>query len=64
MADEPNADRLPRLGPDPVIELYKQAVDRSLLRENLKRSYTERVANLEALQRLAAAAREAIRPTA
>lgn len=33
---------------DPVVEAYKRDVDRSLLRENLRRSPTERVANLAA----------------
>ena len=44
---------------DPVIEAYKRHVDRSLLRQNLRRSVTERVANLCALQRLAEEARRA-----
>ena len=44
---------------DPVVEAYKRDVDRSLLRENLRRSPTERVANLAALQRLAKEARRA-----
>ena len=43
--------------PDPVVEAYKRDVDRTLLRQNLRRSVTERVANLIALQRLAAEAR-------
>ena len=38
---------------DPVIEAYKRHVDRTLLRQNLRRSVTERVSNLLALQRLA-----------
>ena len=45
--------------PNPVVEAYKRDVDRSLLRENLKRSVEERVRNLMALQRLAAEARRA-----
>lgn len=44
---------------DPVVELYKSHVDRTLLRENLKRSPAERVANLVELQRLADEARRA-----
>ncbi len=44
---------------DPVIEAYKRDVDRTLLRQNLRRSVTERVANLMALQRLALEARRA-----
>lgn len=45
--------------PDPVVEAYKRHVDRSLLRQNLRRSATERVENLMALQELAAEARRA-----
>ena len=45
--------------PDPVIEAYKAGVDRSLLRQNLRRSVAERVHNLVALQRLAAEAARA-----
>jgi hypothetical protein len=33
---------LPPLAPNPVIEAYKQHVDRTLLRENLKLSVEER----------------------
>ena len=46
-----------RLEPDPVIEAYKKDIDRSLLRQNLKRTVAERLANLVALQRLAEEAR-------
>lgn len=45
--------------PDPVIEAYKKDVDRTLLRENLKRSIAERLAQLVALQQLAEEARRA-----
>lgn len=45
--------------PDPVIDAYKRDIDRTLLRQNLRRSVTERVANLMALQRLAVEARRA-----
>jgi hypothetical protein len=48
MAD---ADR--RLEPDPVIEAYKRDIDRTLIRENLKRSIEERLEALIDLQRLA-----------
>ena len=48
--------------PDPVIEAYKKDVDRTLLRENLKRSIAERLAQLVALQQLAEEARRAGRP--
>ena len=51
---------------DPVIEAYKRDLDRTLLRENLKKTVEERVAALVALQRLAdearRAGREASRP--
>ena len=45
--------------PDPVVEVYKREIDRTLLQQNLRRSVTERVANLMALQRLAVEARRA-----
>lgn len=48
-----DAGRLPPLEPDPVIEAYKKDVDRSLLRERLKRTPTERVEDLAALVRFA-----------
>ena len=44
---------------DPVVEAYKKQIDRSLLRENLRRSVAERLARLVALQRLAEEARRA-----
>jgi prevent-host-death family protein len=47
------------LQPDPVIEEYKAHVDRTLLRENLRRTVEERVAGLVALQALAAEAQRA-----
>ena len=50
-----------QLEADPVIEAYKRNVDRTLLRQNLRRSVTERVANLIALQQLAEEARRARR---
>jgi len=48
-----------RLERDPVIEAYKKDVDRSLLRENLRRSVEERFRNLMNLQRAAAELRRA-----
>ena len=42
-----------------MVEAYKRDIDRTLLRENLRRSVTERVANLIALNRLAEEARRA-----
>lgn len=46
-------------GGDPVIEAYKRHIDRTLIRENLRDSIDERIQNLIALQRFAAALREA-----
>lgn len=42
------------LEPNPVIEVYKRDVDRTLIRENLKLSPHERLLKLEACQRFAA----------
>jgi len=54
------------LEPDPVIERYKQDVDLTLLRANLRRTPEERLLNLMALQRLSeelqAAGRRARQP--
>jgi hypothetical protein len=44
---------------DPVIEGYKKDIDRSLLRENLRRTVAERLARLLEPQRLAEEARRA-----
>jgi len=38
---------------DPVIEAYKKDVDRTLIRENLKLTATQRIEKLMALQRFA-----------
>ena len=46
-------------GPDPVIEAYKRHVDRTLIRENLRKTPEERVRLLVELQRLAEEARRA-----
>ena len=43
----------PRPMSDPVIEAYKRDVDRTLIRENLKRSIEERLEALIELQRFA-----------
>lgn len=58
-ADERPATVAAELESDPVIEAYKRDVDRTLLRQNLRRSVAERVANLIALQDLADEARRA-----
>ena len=52
-SERPQPLRGPGRDADPVIEAYKRDIDRTLLRENLRRSPTERVANLIALQELA-----------
>jgi len=44
---------------DKVMKAYEKGVDRTLLRENLRRTVQERVDNLIALQRLASEARRA-----
>ncbi len=56
---EPTGKDQGPLEPDPVIEAYKAGIDRTLLRQNLKRSATERLANLVALQRFAEEVRRA-----
>ena len=58
-APERPGHRTGQAGPDPMVEAYKRDVDRTLLRQNLRRSVTERVENLIALQELAAEARRA-----
>jgi len=45
--------------PDPVVDAYKQQIDRTLLRENLRLSAAERLANLVALLRFAVEVRRA-----
>jgi hypothetical protein len=42
------------LDPDPVIEAYKKDIDRTLIRENLKRTPEERFVQLMKLQEFAA----------
>lgn len=49
------------LQPDPVIELYKRDVDRTLIREQLRRSVDERVRNMIAALRFTEALRKAAR---
>ncbi len=45
--------------PDPLIEAYKRDIDRTLIRENLKLTVTERFQNAMALQRFAEELRRA-----
>jgi len=47
------------LEPDPVIEVYKRDIDRTLLRENLKLTPEERLRKLQELQRFATELRRA-----
>ncbi|MCP5109555.1 MAG: hypothetical protein GY953_01835 [bacterium] len=47
------------LPPDPVVEVYKQDIDRSLLRENLKLTAEQRLRKLQRLQRAADELRQA-----
>jgi hypothetical protein len=49
------------LEPDPVIEAYKVDIDRTLLRENLRRTPTERVERLQDAVRTVCALRRARR---
>ena len=46
---------------DPVIEVYKKDVDRTLIRKNLKLSHEERLQNAMELQRFAYELRKARR---
>jgi len=50
---------IPRTPRDPVIEAYKRDVDRTLLRENLKKSVDQRLLALVDLQESAAEVRRA-----
>jgi hypothetical protein len=47
------------LTPNPVIEVFKQDIDRTLIRENLKLSPEERLLKLMHLQRFAQELRQA-----
>jgi hypothetical protein len=59
------ATQLPELPPpdvyDPVIEVYKQDVDRTLLRENLKLTPAERAIRFEQSMQLIFELRRAVR---
>jgi hypothetical protein len=45
--------------PDPVIEAYKRDVDRTLLRENLKLTYYQRIQKLQGYMNFIEQVREA-----
>jgi transcriptional regulator with XRE-family HTH domain len=49
----------PQIANDPLIAAYKQDIDRTLLRENLRKTPEQRVRALQALARLATEARRA-----
>lgn len=49
----------PSIEPDPVIEAYKKDIDRTLIRENLKLTVTQRFEKLMALQEFAEEMRRA-----
>jgi hypothetical protein len=59
------ASALPQLAPanffDPVIEAYKKDVDRTLLRENLKLTYEERIRKAQSMHDSIARVRGAAR---
>jgi hypothetical protein len=56
-------DTLPHvdLPPDPVIEVYKKDIDRTLLRENLKLSVEQRLQKLQDFSDATAASKGAAR---
>jgi len=54
---------LPPLVPDPVIEAYKKDVDRTLIRENLRRTVDERFEAHETMRLFAVELRRAGRET-
>lgn len=63
MGDRTCTDERFVLEPDPVIDAYKKDIDRTLLRENLKRSVEERLRDLVRLQRFAHEWRRAAQKT-
>ena len=56
---ELRAELRPRTPPDALVEAYKRDIDRTLLRENLRKSPEQRVRALQSLARLAGEARRA-----
>ena len=59
--EDERPEALDDLEPDPVVELYKRDVDRTLIREQLRRSVDERARNMIAALRFSEALREAAR---
>jgi len=53
-------DRVEPVWSDPVIEVYKRDIDRTLLRENLKLTVEQRFLRLKEMQRLGAELRRAM----
>jgi hypothetical protein len=49
---------VPRIEPDPVIEVFKRDIDRTLLRENLKLTPEERLRKMQSAARSVLALRE------
>ena len=62
--DLPSPEGTPPFERDPVVEAYKKDIDRSLVRENLRRTPDERPHALVALQRFAMELRRAGREAA
>ncbi len=54
---------VPKTAPDPLIAAYKRDVDRTLLRENLRKSIDERLRSLADLQEFGAELERAVRTT-
>lgn len=52
---------VPRPTTDPLLDAYKRDVDRTLLRENLKKTVDERIRSIDELRRLAAEVSRAAR---
>ena len=52
---------VPRRPPDPVVEVYKRDIDRTLLRENLEKSVDDRIRSLVELQEFGDEVRRAVR---
>ena len=59
MGGEPMGKKIEPLEPDPVLELYKKDVDRTLIRENLRLTVDERFERLLQLIRFAEELRRA-----
>jgi hypothetical protein len=47
------------LDSDPLIELYKSVIDRTLIRENLRKSHEQRLIDLQQKQHIVAEIRKA-----